>query len=97
MAVDLFVVPSSTAVPSWIARARAREPGLWQHAGGGREITRVRFHGMAPQQPAALRDVRPLRVETAAASAALLELEIDKGARGERIDLRPTLPLVILR
>jgi hypothetical protein len=97
MAADLFVVPASTAVPSWIARAREREPALWQHPRGGREITHLRFHGLAQQQPAALRVVRPLRVEVAEAPAALLELEIDKAARGERVDLRPTLPLVILR
>jgi hypothetical protein len=27
----------------------------------------------------------------------LLELQLDKGAQGERVDLRPLLPVVILR
>jgi hypothetical protein len=96
-AADLFVVPEVAAVPRWVARARQREPRLWQHPGGGREITRIRLHGLSHHQPNALRALRPTRIETATASAPLLELQIDGGVRGERVDLRPTLPLVIVR
>ena len=97
LAADFFVVPASSAVPSWIARARQREPRLWQHPGGGREITLLRIHGLPQQHPSALRVLRPLRIETKEASTPFLELHIDEGVRGERVDLRPTLPLVIVR
>jgi hypothetical protein len=97
LAADLFVVPALTAVPKWIGRARQREPELWQHLGGGREITLVRVHGLPQHHPAALDLLRPGRVETEGASWPLLELQLDSGVRGERVDLRPTLPLVIVR
>jgi hypothetical protein len=97
MAADAFVVPAAAAVPSWVERARRREPALWQHAGGGREITRVRVHGPPHHHASAIAVVRPHRVETRDASTPFLEVEIDGGARGQRVDLRPTLPLVILR
>jgi hypothetical protein len=97
LAADFFVVPALTAVPRWIGRARQREPELWQHPGGGREITLVRVHGLAQHYPAALDVLRPGRIETEGASRPLLELQIDSGVRGERVDLRPTLPLVIVR
>lgn len=97
LAADLFVVPAAAAVPRWIARARQREPQLWQHSGGGREITLVRVHGLPDQHPNALRVLRPLRIETHNAPTPFLELLIDKGSRGQRVDLRPTLPLVMVR
>ncbi|HEX6560258.1 MAG TPA: VOC family protein [Longimicrobiales bacterium] len=97
LAADLFVVPAVAAVPRWIARARRREPELWLHPGGGREITLVRVHGLPNHHPNALRVLRPSRVETIAGSAPLLELQLDGGVRGERVDLRPTVPLVIIR
>lgn len=97
LAADFFVVPAAVAVPRWVARARQREPELWQHAGGGREITTVRIHGLPVHQPIALRVLHPSRIETRNASSPLLELVIDDRARGQRVDLRPTLPLVIVR
>lgn len=96
-AADFFVVPASTAVPTWIGRARQRQPELWQHPGGGREITLVRVHGLPQQHPSALRVLRPLRIESAESATPFLELQIDKGAQGKRVDLRPTLPLVVIR
>ena len=97
LAADFFVVPARTAVPRWVARAREREPDLWQHAGGGREITLVRVLGLPHQHPAALGVLQPGRIETELAATPILELHLDGGVRGERIDLRKTLPLVIVR
>lgn len=97
LAADFFIVPAAAAVPRWIGRAQQREPGLWNHPRGGRAITAVRLGGPPEQIPIALRALGPLHVEARDAPAALLELEIDHGARGERIDFRPTLPLVIVR
>lgn len=97
LAADFFVVPATAAVPRWIARARQREPGLWQHSAGGREITLVRVHGSPEQHPYALRVLRPSRIEAHDSPTPFLELLIDRGTRGQRVDLRPTLPLVIIR
>lgn len=97
LAADVFVVPAAAAVPRWIARARQREPSLWQHPRGGRAITRVMFYGLPAHRPNALRVLRPSGVESENASAPLLEIHLDDGARNERVDFRPTLPLVIIR
>jgi hypothetical protein len=96
LAADFFVVPQETAVPTWIARSREREPELFQHPGGGREITLVRAHGRAEHAPLAFAVLRPASLEMARADAPLLELQLD-GGRGRREDLRPVLPLVIVR
>jgi hypothetical protein len=97
LAADIFVVPSSRAVPHWIASVRERAPDLLQHPGGGRKITRVRVYGPARQHPMAFRALLPKPVEMVRAAKPLLEVELDDGARGERVDLRPVLPLVIVR
>jgi hypothetical protein len=95
VAAEFFVVPASRSVPNWIASVRERAPQLLQHPGGGHKITRVRVHGPANQHPIAFRVLLPKPLERAAKP--LLELELDNGARGERIDLRPVLPLVVVR
>lgn len=97
LAADLFVVPAISALPSWISRIREREPELLGHPGGDREITLARVRGPAAHEPSALSVLGPGRVETIRAEEPLLELHLDRGLRGERFDLRPTLPLVILR
>ncbi len=97
LAADFFVVPAISAVPRWIARAKQREPTLWMHPGGGRMVTMVRVHGPPQQLPRALHVLRPVHLDSRDAPAPLLELEIDRGLRGERVDLRPLLPLVIIR
>ena len=97
LAADFFVVPKMASVPAWIARVREREPELLRHPGGGRKITLVRLHGMPQHQPAAFRIRRPDGVEMDRDSGPLLEVHLDNGIRGERVDLRPILPLVIVR
>jgi hypothetical protein len=97
LAAEFFVVPSSRSVPHWIASLRERAPQLLQHPGGGHKITRVRLHGPAEQHPIAFRVLLPKPVEMERAAKPLLELELDNGVRGERTDLRPVLPLVIVR
>ncbi len=96
-AAELFVLPSSRAVPSWIHSAKAREPELFHHPGGGRRVTRVRLSGPAGQMPAALSVLEPGGIDHERSDSVLLELELDHGASGQRIDLRPLLPLVIVR
>ena len=97
LAAEFFVVPASRSVPNWIASVRESAPELLQHRGGGHEITRVRVYGPAKQHPKAFRVLRPKPVEMVRAAKPLLELELDKGVRGERVDLRPVLPLVVMR
>ncbi|HET7584965.1 MAG TPA: VOC family protein [Gemmatimonadaceae bacterium] len=97
MAADLFVLPQSRAVPSWVERAKARFPQLFEHAGGGRLVTHVWLAGPAAQRPVALATLAPRGLETRQADSALVELQLDGGRRGERIDLRPLLPVIIVR
>ena len=97
LAADFFVVPPGNAVPAWIERARARVPELFQHPRGGREITGVRVYGRSPHEPAAFRVLHPGGIEMVASGDVLLEIQIDGGRRGERVDLRPVLPVVLLR
>lgn len=97
LAADFFVVPATNAVPTWIARARERVPELFQHPGGGSRITRVLVHGAAAHEPAAFRALSPKPVAMIRAPAPLIELTLDDGTRGQRVDLRPVLPLVLLR
>jgi len=96
-AADFFVVPASRSVPNWIASVQERSPQLMRHPGGGHKITRVRVHGPVEQQPIAFRVLLPKPVEMVRAAKPLLELELDDGVRRERKDLRPVLPLVIVR
>jgi hypothetical protein len=97
LAAEFFVVPASRSVPNWIASVRQRAPHLLQHPGGGHKVTRVRVHGPVKQHPIAFRVLRPKPVEMVRTAKPLLELELDNGVRGERVDLRPVLPLVVVR
>jgi hypothetical protein len=97
LATEFFVVPAKSAVPTWIGRARERAPEWFQHPGGGREITLVRVHGAAAHEPTAFSVLLPKPVEMIRASVPLLEIHLDSGVRGQRVDLRPILPLVIVR
>ena len=94
---DFFVVPAQAAVPTWVDRARARAPEDWKHARGERRITRVRLHGPAAHEPAAFRLLRPKPIEMIRAAEPLLEIELDNAGHRQRLDLRPVLPLVLVR
>jgi hypothetical protein len=96
LAAEFFVVPPISAVPSWIERLRERRPDLLQHPGGGDEIALVRVHGPPEHQPAAFRALRPARIEMVPGSEPLLELHLTAGG-GQRTDLRPVLPLMVVR
>lgn len=96
LAAEFFVVPPISAVPSWIERLRERSPELLQHPGGGGEVALVRVHGPPQHEPTAFLVLRPGRVEMIRGSEPLLELLLTGGGR-ERIDLRPVLPLVVVR
>jgi Glyoxalase-like domain len=97
LAAELFVLPPSRAVPTWIERAKTRHPELFRHPNRGRRLTRMRLSGRPEQEPAALAALEPGGIERARSDSVLLELELDQGARRERVDLRPLLPVVILR
>lgn len=97
LGADVFVVPADRAVPSWIARAMERVPHLFVHPGGGRVMVGIRIMGPASQLTAALAALRPAGVTTVQADSTLLELRLDDHARGQRLDLRPLLPVVVLR
>lgn len=96
-AAEFFVVPAGRSLPDWIDAVRGRAPQLLQHPGGGHKVTRVRVHGPAKQHPLAFRALLPKPLEMVRAAKPLIELELDNGARGERVDLRPALPLVVVR
>jgi hypothetical protein len=97
LAAELFVLPPSRAVPSWIERAKVKHPELFRHRNGERRITRIRLSGRPEQEPAALAALEPGGIERNRSDSVLLELELDHGTRGERVDLRPLLPVVIRR
>jgi hypothetical protein len=97
LASDLFVVPPSMAVPSWIAQLRERRPEWLRHERGGREITLARAHGRSAHRPKAFALLEPTRVEFVTGYGVLLELHIDGGRSDAVTDLRPLLPLVIRR
>jgi hypothetical protein len=96
-AADVFVVPASAAVPVWIARRREMAPQLFVHEGRAHELTAIRVHGRVAQHPSALGVLKPARVETVISDAPLLEIFLDGGKQGKRTDLRPALPLVLMR
>ncbi|MFZ0063728.1 MAG: VOC family protein [Pyrinomonadaceae bacterium] len=97
VAAEFFVVPANRSLPDWIASVQERAPQLLRHPGGGQKITRVRVHGPAKQHPSAFRVLLPKPVEMVRAAKPLLELELDNGVRGKRVDLRPALPMVVVR
>jgi hypothetical protein len=97
MAAELFVLPQSRAVPTWIERAMGRHPELYAHAPGSRRITRITLRGRPEHEPVALRRLAPGDIAFAPADTVVLELELDGGVRAERVDLRPLLPVVIVR
>jgi hypothetical protein len=97
LATDFFVVPARAALPAWIARERDRAPEELRHPGGGRRITLVRVLGPADQEPIAFGRLRPTPIEMIRAAEPVLEVHLDNDARGQRVDLRPSLPLIIVR
>lgn len=97
LAAEAFVVPAPMALPSWIASLRMQAPAWLQHPGGGERVTAVRLHGPRAQHPAALRALRAAPLTLVESDSVLVEIELDGGARNDRRDLRPLLPLVIVR
>ena len=100
LAAELFVVQDEVAQPWWIGQVRHEATILLQHPGGWRRVRRVVVHGPTAQLPAALARLEPARIEwrsDASAAAAWVEMELEGGAPGRTVDLRPTLPLVLRR
>jgi hypothetical protein len=63
---------------------------VWMH---------VKSHSFvcSAHEPSAFRVLRPKGLEMVGAQPPVLEVYLDHGIRNERLDLRPTLPLVIVR
>ena len=97
LAADFFVVPEGRSLLSSLAWLRENRPELLQHPGGGRAITLVRVHAPPRHEPTAFRVLRPGPLQMVRGTEPLIELQLDKGAQGRRVDLRPVLPLVIVR
>lgn len=97
ISADFFVVPPVSSLLTWITRLRERSPEMLEHPGGDHEITLARVHGPPEHEPSAFRVLRPGRVEMVRASEPLLELHLASRGRRERVDLRPVLPLVVVR
>ena len=94
LATDIFVVPPSAAVTTWLDRYRARRPDLFAHPLGARKITRVLLRGSPANRPRAT-DLgsRPIWFESAATQYVIVEF--DGGVQGREWDLRPALPLIL--
>jgi hypothetical protein len=97
LAADLFVVPAATAVPTWISRAMKRIPEEFRHPRGDRTISLVRVHGPPGHAPSAFAVLKPGRIEMVSGATPLLEVHLDGSGQELRTDLRPALPLVIVR
>ena len=97
LAAEFFVVPASSALPSWIGRVKKGTPELLEHPGGGNRIELARMYGPPGHEPVSFRALRPARIEIVPASEPLLELYLTVGTERQRLDLRPVLPLVIVR
>jgi hypothetical protein len=96
LAADAFIMPAEGAVTAWIDRFRGRHPELFTHPAGFRRITRVVVHGPPAQRSrVAALDLQLVHFDEA--ESPLLEVEFDGGAKGERWDLRPALPLILKR
>jgi hypothetical protein len=95
-AADLFVVPASASITTWIDRRRALRPALFAHPLGARRLTRVTLHGAPANRPRAMDlDLGPVRFESAPTQ--YVTVEFDGGLQGREWDLRPALPLVLRR
>lgn len=96
-ALEIFVVPDYMALPSWIGQLKEHMPSLLAHPNGAKRITRIEVHGPASHHPVAARSlvIPGFTMREAAEPVAIIEL--DGGTRGIRSDLRPVLPLVLLR
>lgn len=97
LAAEFFIIPARAAVPMWIDRLRERSPEELRHSAGGRVITLVRMYGPPEHQPTAFRALRPQRIDLREAAEPLLEIHLDGGTTGRHADLRPALPLIIVR
>lgn len=94
LAVDLFITPDYLSVTSWLGRYMSRRPDLFSHPLGTRRLTRAWVRGQPDQLPRAAR-LRPRLVDFEKATSPLLVLEFDGGHRGQVLDLRPVLPLIL--
>jgi hypothetical protein len=93
-AVDVFITPDYLAVTSWMGRFMIRRPDLFGHPMGVRRVTRALVRGQPHQLPRAAQ-LQPRLVGFEKASSPLLVLEFDGGHRGQTLDLRPVLPLIL--
>jgi hypothetical protein len=91
---DVFIVPLSAAVTTWLSRYRNRRHDLFAHPLGAERITRVILCGSPANRPRA-GVLRPRPIAFEPASTQYLVVEFDGGLKGGLLDLRPTLPLIL--
>lgn len=96
LAADVFIMPEDRAVTSWIERFRSRQPDRFAHPAGVRRVTRILVQG-AHVQPSALAglDIRLVRFQES--HGLLMKVQFDGGVRGDTLDLRPALPVILCR
>jgi hypothetical protein len=95
--IGVFVVPEYMAMPSWLPQFAERSPEALRHPLGVQAVTAVRIASPSRHRPEVLRTLDIPGFKFVEADEPLLTLEFDGGSRGERIDLRPALPLVLIR
>ena len=88
-------MPGARAVTTWIQRYHTRRPELFTHRSGVHRITKVVIRGPRAQRPRAA-SLDPRLVHFEEADGPLLDIEFDNDRAGQRLDLRPALPLVLI-
>lgn len=95
--IGVFVVPDYMAMPSWLPKYAERSPEALRHPLGVQSVTAVGIVSPARHRPEVLRTLEIPAFTFVEADESLVTLEFDGGSMGERIDLRPALPLVLIR
>jgi hypothetical protein len=90
----LFIVPRYVALDAWVAKARVSEPESFKHKAGVERLTRVTLAGPYQAPPDAIARIAELQFVDSPDHR--LELTFDAGRRRKRVDVRPTLPLVLV-
>jgi hypothetical protein len=88
--------------PMWVYMGflsrRLREQWFVPHGNGAREITGLTLVSpVLPGSEASRRAVEDGVLTVVSGGEYLMRIELDGGVRGESVDLRPALPLVLVR
>jgi Glyoxalase-like domain len=89
----LFIVPRYVALDAWVADARGKEPESFRHKTRVDRLTKVTVAGPYQPPPEAVTNIAEIQFRNATDHT--LELTFDAGRQGKRVDLSPTLPLIL--